>query len=356
MKLNASLLIFILTFIILAPAEARSGEVAYTVVRGDTLSLIARKFYGEPGQWKKIWNKNPHIKNPDLIYPGDKLTIPGKEAGETNEKELQPKSEAKKEAEKEETEIICAYDSMTNSIGFASVGYVLTGARQKILLSYGDYVFLDIGKAKGLKPFTIFSVWRPGKYITPPDSTVPVAVIMKKVGELKVSRDIGENTSTARIIESREPLEPGDLIKEKGMGTEEPLPSGGEWIKELFIAPWRPERATFEFGFDGYVSEFRDTRNIAGYNEKVYLDLGRNFYAELGKVYIVYRKGRTVLHPRTGQLIGVPVERIGFLQIIPGPKGRNTAIIKECKRPVLIGDMVKELKVGKKEDSSFPWE
>ena len=132
---------------------------------------------------------------------------------------------------------------------------------------------------------------------------------------------------------------------------------GTEEVKNLFVAPWRIDRASFEFRFEGYVIEFKETRNMAGYNEKITLDLGRNFYADIGAVYILYRKGRPLIHPRTGQLFGVPIQRIGFVQIVPGPKLRNTAVIRECIRPVLIGDMAKEWKKGKKaEDFTFPWE
>ena len=49
----------------------------YTIEPGDTLSGIAKKFYGKGGDWKKIYEANKtKIKNPDLIYPGDKIIIP----------------------------------------------------------------------------------------------------------------------------------------------------------------------------------------------------------------------------------------------------------------------------------------
>lgn len=49
----------------------------YTVVKGDCLWNIAKKFYGDGSKWTKIYNANKSkIKNPNLIYPGQKLTIP----------------------------------------------------------------------------------------------------------------------------------------------------------------------------------------------------------------------------------------------------------------------------------------
>ena len=45
----------------------------YTVVEGDTLWDISGQFLEQPWQWPQLWNNNPQIKNPDLIYPGDTL-------------------------------------------------------------------------------------------------------------------------------------------------------------------------------------------------------------------------------------------------------------------------------------------
>ena len=65
-------------------AEAAAGAAAgagaarqYTVKSGDTLSKIAKAMYGDAAQWKKIHAANKaKIPNPDLIHPGDELTIP----------------------------------------------------------------------------------------------------------------------------------------------------------------------------------------------------------------------------------------------------------------------------------------
>jgi nucleoid-associated protein YgaU len=47
------------------------------VVKGDSLSKIAKQFYGNASQWKKIYEANKDtIKNPDLIYPGQTFKIP----------------------------------------------------------------------------------------------------------------------------------------------------------------------------------------------------------------------------------------------------------------------------------------
>ena len=54
-----------------------AAERTYTVGKGDSLSKIAKKFYGDAGKWKLIYEANrERIKNPDLIQPGWLLKIP----------------------------------------------------------------------------------------------------------------------------------------------------------------------------------------------------------------------------------------------------------------------------------------
>jgi len=49
----------------------------YTVKSGDSLSKIAKRVYGDPDKWHAIYAANRDtIKNPDLIHPGQVLTLP----------------------------------------------------------------------------------------------------------------------------------------------------------------------------------------------------------------------------------------------------------------------------------------
>lgn len=60
-----------------APAPSPAAPKTYTIVSGDTLWAIAKKYYGKGAQYTKIYEANKNIiKNPNLIYPGQKVVIP----------------------------------------------------------------------------------------------------------------------------------------------------------------------------------------------------------------------------------------------------------------------------------------
>lgn len=67
-----------------SPAPKKTAKT-YTVVAGDCLWNIAKKFYGNGAQWQKIYNANKNVCGKPytsggvtyvMIHPGDKLTIP----------------------------------------------------------------------------------------------------------------------------------------------------------------------------------------------------------------------------------------------------------------------------------------
>lgn len=59
-------------------SPAPSASQTYTVVKGDCLWNIAKKFYGSGAKYTTIYNANRGVigGNPNLIYPGQVLTIP----------------------------------------------------------------------------------------------------------------------------------------------------------------------------------------------------------------------------------------------------------------------------------------
>ena len=66
-----------LTADITIDASLKVPEKTYTVAAGDSLSKIAKHFYGDANKYMKIFDANKdQLKNPDLIKPGQTLRIP----------------------------------------------------------------------------------------------------------------------------------------------------------------------------------------------------------------------------------------------------------------------------------------
>jgi nucleoid-associated protein YgaU len=63
-------------------AEPTTGGDTYEIQSGDTLATIAQQFYGDPTQWRRIYdaNKDAIGADPDKLKLGTKLTIPPKQS------------------------------------------------------------------------------------------------------------------------------------------------------------------------------------------------------------------------------------------------------------------------------------
>jgi nucleoid-associated protein YgaU len=57
--------------------EQPKAVSTYTVVKGDSLSKIAKRLWGDASLWPRIYDANrTTISDPDLIHPGQVLNIP----------------------------------------------------------------------------------------------------------------------------------------------------------------------------------------------------------------------------------------------------------------------------------------
>ena len=65
-------------------ALAQQAQGNHTVVDGDTLWDLAQQYYGDPFDWRRIWEANrAGIADPNTILAGQVLVIPGMEPAAT---------------------------------------------------------------------------------------------------------------------------------------------------------------------------------------------------------------------------------------------------------------------------------
>lgn len=75
LSISAGLLLTVSVFA--ANQWAENAPSRYIVQQGDTLWSISARFLIKPWHWPEIWQLNPDVKNPHLIYPGDELVMSG---------------------------------------------------------------------------------------------------------------------------------------------------------------------------------------------------------------------------------------------------------------------------------------
>ncbi len=76
-RLNAGMVLTLPSEGLLAPLPTENIKQVYTVKAGDTLGIIAKQVYGDSALYTKIYEANKErIKNPNVIYEGQRLVIP----------------------------------------------------------------------------------------------------------------------------------------------------------------------------------------------------------------------------------------------------------------------------------------
>jgi len=235
--------------------EAKDAEGMYTIKKGDTLWDISSKFLKDPFLWPKLWERNPYITNPHLIFPGNLVRLSAPEPVKKEEPqeepkkvvEEKPKEEVVKEVKEvkevelkkvesppaplEEKKVEAVIETKPAKIeekplyfpevrdaGFMSdipyrgIGIVLEGKEGKNLMAHYDVVYLVFRTSEPVLIGNKYTVFRPGREIKHPITARTIGRKYNIVGNVQVIDQSG-NFFAAKIIESFYPVEVGDLIE-----------------------------------------------------------------------------------------------------------------------------------------------
>lgn len=212
-----------------APAPAAEGTPAlnanapdsYVVKRGDTLWGIAKVFLRDPWYWPEIWQVNPQIHNPHLIYPGDTLRlvyIDGKpsivlQRGDGVRVEPRVRSQPLEGAVTTiPYETVAAFMSKPSVLAeeqIKAAPYVLATRDTHVVIAAGDTVY-----ARGFKspaqPGTHYNVVRVGDALRDPDDNRIVGYDGVFTGAGHITR--GGDPATLVMTESARETEAGDKL------------------------------------------------------------------------------------------------------------------------------------------------
>ena len=243
-------MILTLSFCFVLPGltqETKEAEGTYTIKKGDTLWDISSRFLKDPFLWPKLWERNPYITNPHLIFPGNPIRLSAAEPVKREEPKEEPKKvseekpqESVKEAEvktigsppppeeKKEEMVVeqkpgkveekPLYFPEVRDAGFMSdipyqgIGIVLEGKEGKNLMSAGDVIYVVFRTSEPILIGNKYTILRAAREVKHPVTARTIGRKYNVMGNVQIIDRYG-NFFTAKIIESFYPIEVGDLIQ-----------------------------------------------------------------------------------------------------------------------------------------------
>ena len=328
----------------LLPLAVQADELAltenppelYIVKEGDTLWGISSLYLRNPWKWPEIWDVNPQLDNPHLIFPGDQLYLVYVDG--------QPRLRVRRGVGSRTVKLtpqmrIEPLDAAIPAISLETIGawlsghrvvspeqlqgapYVVAGAQRHLLSAAGDLFY-----ARGIFPMdeTGYGIFRPGEnYVDP--------VTEELLGYQAV--DIGSATLLERHEDALVHLEV-TRVTEEVRNADRLLPNEAKKISATFY-PRAPESQVnaFMIAVDGGVTQI-------GTLDVVAINRGEREGIEPGYVLAIYQRGETVRDPVTGKDVRMPDARAGLLMIFRTFEKVSYGIVMKANRPLAIMDKV----------------
>ncbi len=256
----------------------------HVVQRGDTLWDIASRFLRDPWVWPEIWQVNPQIANPHLIFPGDVISlvyIDGQprlmlERGMVERRSPQVREQRLDDAIPtipfEAIRAFLTRPSVLTREQAENLPYVLTFREGKLMAAAGDDVYVR-GIDAGTGEF--FSVVNVGDPLIDPDDGAVVGYQGQYTGRGRLRR--GGDPATLTLTDSERETLRGDRLL-----PEERMPS-------LNFLPRAPERA-----IEGRVIAVREGLSLIGPWMVVVINRGERDGIAPGHVLQVHQAGEVV--------------------------------------------------------------
>lgn len=92
-------------------------------------------------------------------------------------------------------------------------GYIIRDRDQKLMISQGDVIFLNVGTASGVLPKMTGGIYRLGNKVKDPFLKRVAGKLLKRVGTFMVTGAVNDEGCTAVVLQSVEPIRVGDLVR-----------------------------------------------------------------------------------------------------------------------------------------------
>ncbi|HEV2271452.1 MAG TPA: LysM peptidoglycan-binding domain-containing protein [Steroidobacteraceae bacterium] len=327
------------------------APLTYTVKRGDTLWGIASMYLKDPWDWPEVWYINPSIRNPHLIYPGDKLAL-AYDANGRPQVRLVEASALRLEPRLRSTPISAAIPTIPYSsiAAFLERPSVLTkeevSAAPHVVAFRNDHVIAGSGHIayiRGLGPVTHprYSIVHVSEELRDPDSGHVLGYLGIYTATALLSQPVTSPARAVLIDTSRETLRGDKLIS-----TDTQIP--------LNLEPRAP--STEIAGKIAWIVGDTGISDLAGQYDIVVVNRGTDAGLEPGNVLEVDQAGevvRDVYGAHGGMLrhlgsmgtslaprVRLPDERAGTLLIFKTYARLSFGLIVGASDTIQVGDVV----------------
>jgi hypothetical protein len=315
----------------------------YVVQRGDTLWDIASMFLRDPWLWPEIWQVNPQIENPHLIFPGDTLSLaytgdgrpvvqvergPSAPTASGGFEKLSPRIRSTPLEEAIQTipyETLRAFLSRPRVLAKADLDRLpyIVAQREGLIGSSGRDVYArGVDSAVG----TVYNVVDLGAKLVDPDTKDVLGYQGIYVGQGRVDRT--GDPSTVRLLETEREAVAGNYLVEE----EDATPTN--------FLPHAPQRE-----IDGRIMSVLSGVSLIGQYNVVVVNRGARDGLDPGTVLRVYQAGRTVRDEHAKGLFGkkveLPDEPAGTMMVFRTSDRFSYALVMVATTPIAVLDKVR---------------
>ncbi|MEJ2726003.1 MAG: LysM domain-containing protein [Deltaproteobacteria bacterium] len=307
----------------------------YTVQKGDTLWDICEKVYGDPELWPQLWEMNPFITNPHLLEPGDTITLlPNVPTKKTATAEPPRPAQAEKPISWAGNGVDVSGLTNVNALGYLATqkvvpwGAIFATDTERIILSAGDMVFVQMDPARKAKAGDLFTIYRSSVQLKHPFNGERIGYALSFLGRAAIRKEVKENLYEAEITESYRAVRLGDAI----MPYEPVSPC-------VQLASAHPQVTT-------NIVAIKEQLEIIGQFSVVYLPLGYNEGVLRGNLFEILKK-RQVESPlytspyEFRDKVALPDMVVGHLVVLESRPDTSTGVVIATKENVPNGVSVR---------------
>lgn len=312
----------------------------YTVVKGDTLWDISARFLKDPWKWPDVWELNPQIRNPNLIYPGDVVSLifrNGQPVLQVERSSPVSDNVVKLSPQVRVTTLerpipTVPTDAIEQFLLKAQVispeestdsAYVLSMEEERLVGGTGNKIY-----GRNLRPIPggRFEVVRVGRVYRNPDSDTVLGYEALHIADARTEA-YGDPSTLTLIKASRETLIGDRLLPSQDLGK----------INYNFL-PSAPDKPV-----EGKIIALFDAVSQVGQYQVVVLNQGQNAGLHAGHVLAIYHAGdkvRDIVGDKGGK-VQLPDSRSGVLMVFRVFDKVSYALVMNATRDVHLYDMVR---------------